>query len=127
MAVTDETIPVSKRARRRHRKVVRRLVWHLNHNHDSEAFLSLAGRAGYTVDTANAGAGRREYRLSSGGAIVAIVQYFSLPLDRREAFAYLFEPEAVTPWWSQAWWRISHPLTPLAEPSWPRRREAVDA
>jgi hypothetical protein len=104
---------------RRHRRAVARLVWLLHHDEDSEAWMLAANRAGYKLD--RQGRERHvEWRLSFDGAVVATIHEFP-----DEAFAFVFVPEARSPWYLRAWWRLTHPFTVHEPLPWPRRETSA--
>lgn len=104
-----------------HRKAIARLVWHFNHNEDTRAFWTMFEEAGYRAPMRDTRADWDEYRVSHQGQVVAVLHVF----NDGEMVGFVFEPEAHAAWYSRLWWRLTHPLTPLAALPWPRRNSAA--
>lgn len=103
-----------------HAKNLTRIVWHYNHGDRREA-IEYARAAGYRVD-AEACQGYDEVRFHYEGRVHGLMHDHHGPDS--EAFLFLFTPEATASGWSQFWWRLKHPFSPLRDLPWPNR-EAV--
>lgn len=102
-----------------HRMILSRVVWHFNH-YDQRFAIESARAAGYLVETI----ARHDYdetRFSYDGQTVGFMHAFYAPPSEAEAFLFLFECEAVTPFWSRLRWRLTHPFADLTELPWPAR------
>ena len=85
---------------RRDREVIGRGVYWMNTG-DGVALRQIE-KAGYYIDTSERG-NFREHRVGREGFTLAVLHEFN-----DETFAFLFAPQAKTPWWRQLAWRIAH-------------------